>query len=602
MRAPNQEHALARHTFMLGIPAAESDPRTHALSAFIALLVRYGGEPNFRMGISLAPDLGATEIVVELELEASVSYLRSCLEEALTRSERTSIQAYPRLSVNFAELSSRYVAADLSLVVEPAPEGFSACFEYDQEVFELATVERLARGLQCLSAAMAEHPELTVGQLPLLSELELSHQLAAWTGAHWLRSTKPIHHCVLEQAKRRPEAKAVSFRDRSLSYGELMYHASALAQQLAREGVGIGARVAVCLEPGLDTVVCLLGVLMAGATYVPLDPSYPIERLRLMVDDTAAQVLLTQRSLLSVVPSVARIWCVDDREHLLTFAPGAAPALPVEVDLSQVAYVIYTSGTTGTPKGVMVSHQNLAHYVLSAQRKYRFNEGDVMPAMARSTFSITMLEMFSTLAVGGRLIVLEREHVLDFRRLVPTLRETTVLHASPSLLRKLVAFVREQGLDVTLFDGLRHVSSGGDLVSGDLLESLKRVFRQAELFVIYGCSEISCMGCTFEVPRESVVSKSMVGSAFENMSVRLYDARQQLVPFGVVGEIYFGGEGVSLGYLGREDLTREKFVEVDGQRFYRTGDLGRSDEHGQLENPRSQRFSTQASRHPHRAR
>lgn len=391
----------------------------------------------------------------------------------------------------------------------------------------------------------------------------------------------PVHKLVREQCLLRPRARAVSFRDESIDYGELGRRVDALSQKLARAGIGPGSAVAVCLQPSLETVVCLLGVLSSGALYVPLDPSYPPERLAVLVDEIAPAALLTQRELLGPrLPPVSETWCVED----LPLAPEATDEL-VARDLpeDEPAYIIYTSGTTGKPKGVMVSHRNLHHHIHVSGRRYAFSADDVMPAMARSTFSITMFEMFSPLVVGAELVILERAHVLDFRRLEETLRRCTVLHASPSLLRKFLVYARQNKLAPVHFDGLRHVSSGGDLVSYDLMEDLKGLFRKAELFVVYGCTEISCMGCTFEIPRDQPVHKNFVGVPFEGVGLLLLDEQQQSVAQGEVGEICFAGDGISLGYLKREDLTRERFVWLDGTRFYRTGDLGRMDEKGRVE-------------------
>lgn len=600
LKVPNQERSSAWTSVALSSPGEnEAAFEVAVLSAFAVVLARYCGEPSYRLGVVTPDDeqgWSNCELTIQSESEVSISYFLSQVQAAYRKIEAGALHEQanaptydaepPRMSAAFvgiaaSQLQGLPLAAQGDLVLSLGGGG-AALLHYDALLFDAETVARFACSLQRAVSTFWQHGELPLGQLGLLSEAEELRQLAVWSGPQVVESARPLHQIVVEQARRTPAAVAVSFRKQHLTYGELERRSRALALRLRQSGVGRHARVAVCLEPSFDTVICLLGVLRAGATYVPLDPGYPLERLALMLADTAAEVLLTQRALLGSLPNVSRCWCVDDLPH----APvneSASEALDERVAMAEVAYVIYTSGTTGTPKGVMISHQNLAHYVLSAQRKYGFRASDVQPAMARSTFSITMFEMFSMLAVGGRLIVLERDHVLDFRRLIATLREATVLHASPSLLRRLLSFARDHDIAVADFDGLRHVSSGGDMVSGDLLESLKCVFRAAELFVIYGCSEISCMGCTFEVPRDRTITRSMVGSAFENMAVRLYDAQRALVPFGVVGEIYLGGAGVALGYLGREELTRERFVEIDGQRFYRTGDLGRSDESGQIE-------------------
>ena len=367
-----------------------------------------------------------------------------------------------------------------------------------------------------------------------------------------------------------------------MTYAELNQKANQLAHHLNQLGVQPGVRVASCMEPSLEVLVGILAIFKAGGVYVPLDPSHPQERLVAMLEDTQPPVLLTQSHLTSVVPAIVpTVLCLDQEWQTIQHQPTHNPNHPI--DLNQTAYIIYTSGTTGKPKGVMASHANLVNYIWVAQEKYGFNTQDVMPAIARFTFSITMFELWSPLVAGGTLILLERDHVLDFKRMVQTLQQATIVHMSPSLLRKLLAYIQESGIDTQTFNHLKHVSSGGDIVPPDLLENMETVFANAEIYVIYGCSEISCMGCTYPVLRDQTITKTKVGKPFNNVSVRLYDPHQNLVPIGVVGEIHFGGDGITQGYLNREELTAEKFITIDGQRFYRTGDLGRFDEAGNLE-------------------
>ena len=179
-------------------------------------------------------------------------------------------------------------------------------------------------------------------------------------------------------------------------------------------------------------------------------------------------------------------------------------------------------------------------------------------------------------------MILERSHVLDFAQMTQTLEHLTMLHTVPSLMQKLVEYIKDNQIDIQKFQGIKHVFTGGDTVSPDLLEEMKCVFPNAKVAVLYGCSEVSSLCATYPVPRDRI-TKSRIGRPFNNVSIRLYDAHQNLVPIGVLGEIYVGGAGVTKGYLGREDLTQEKFVAIDGQRFYRTGDLGRFGADGNLE-------------------
>lgn len=400
-------------------------------------------------------------------------------------------------------------------------------------------------------------------------------------------SAKPInqsavHRAIEIHASRQPEAVALTFQDHSLSYGALNESANRLAHFLKDLGVGPEARVCVCVEPSLYIGIALLGIFKAGGVYVPLDPGYPQDRLTAILEDIQPAVVLTQAHLLPLLPATAaHIFCFDRDattiEHLSNENPG------IEIGEEQTAYIVYTSGTTGRPKGVMASYRNLRHYISVAQECYGFDRSTVMPAMARFTFSITFFELLNPLVAGGTLVILERDHVLDFKRMAQTLEKLTVIHASPSLLKKLLAYIEDNDMDPQRFEGLRHVSTGGDMVPPDVLESMKRVFRNAEIYVIYGCSEVSCMACTKFVSRDTRVTKTLVGQPFPDVSVRLYDSSENPVAAGVPGEVYICGEGLTKGYLNQPELTGEKFVLIEGKRFYRTGDRGRFDADGNLE-------------------
>ena len=391
----------------------------------------------------------------------------------------------------------------------------------------------------------------------------------------------PAHELFELWANAVPNATALRFREQALSYGELNAKANQLVHWLKASGVGAEDRVVVCVDPGFEIIVALLAVLKLGAVYVPLDPSYPSARVQLMLDDTQPSIVVTLSALRSSLP-LGRLLVLElDTALGLPDFPDHDPNIVVEP--SQTAYVYYTSGTTGTPKGVMASQANLASYLGSARRRYGFQPTDVGVAIARFTFSISMFELLSPLSSGGSLILLERGHVLDHARFSETLREATFFHAGPSLLRGVLDYIKRHYADFSVFDGLRHASSGGDTVPVEVLEDLRVIFQKAEVFVIYGCSEISCMGTTYEVPRGGQLERTYVGKPFDGTILRVVTDDLDEVPAGVVGEVLFAGPGVVKGYLNRPELTAEKFIERDGLRLYRTGDRGKLDEHRLLE-------------------
>ena len=391
-----------------------------------------------------------------------------------------------------------------------------------------------------------------------------------------------IHQYIEAHATSRSDAIALRFNQSKSTYGQLHKHTNQLAYYLNSLGVSNEDRVAVCLEPSLEVAVSLLAIFKVGGVYVPIEPSYPLERLADILAEIQPKVLITQTHLLSNLPITSEhIFCIDKDWQKIQDLPSQD--LERKISPQQTAYIIYTSGTTGKPKGVMVSHSNLLHYILVAQKKYGFHCQDVIPAIARFTFSISFFELLSPLVAGGTLLILERDQILDFKRMAKILEQITAIHAGPSLLRALLTYIEQEQIAPQQFQNLRHVSTGGDMVPVDILDRLKRTFQDAEIFVIYGCSESSCMSCTYEVPRQGNITKSLVGQPFNNVSIRLYDEDQSMVAIGSTGEIYIGGAGIAKEYLYRDELTQTKFVTIDGVRFYRTGDLGRFDEVGNLE-------------------
>ena len=392
-----------------------------------------------------------------------------------------------------------------------------------------------------------------------------------------------IHQYVETHSIDRPDAIALQFKQDQFTYGQLHKRTLQLACYLNSLSISNEDRVVVFLEPSLEIVVSLLAIFKVGGVYVPLDPSYPSERLSNILAEIQPKIVITQSHLLSNLPITSeQVFCVDQDWQKTQDLPELN--LDHEISPQQTAYIIYTSGTTGKPKGVMVSHSNLLHYILVAQKEYGFNAQDVMPAIARFTFSISFFELLSPLVAGGTLLILERDRIVDPKRMVQVLEQVTVIHAGPSLFRALLNHIEDTlTADSQQFQNLRHVSTGGDMVPVDILERMKRIFQRAEIFVIYGCSEVSCMGSTYPVPRERIITKSLVGKPFNNVFIHLYDESRNLVPIGVTGEIYIGGAGVAKEYLYREELSQEKFITIDGVRFYRTGDLGRFDIDGNLE-------------------
>jgi len=593
------------------------DGRSLLLAAFNAVLYRYTQQETIYLELTIPDDKIdkeytteiCTQIYSELKVRELISHIsvalkgiqvqlgalqdqllvdnkfnpRSNLPIAITFIENVfRIEDKEQWIIEFQQQTSDFTNnPDLHLVIFLQEQNISGFLRYNANLFKPDTINRLSGHLQVVVEGIVNDLDCLISQLPLLTQAEEHQLLVEWRSASVNYPQISIHRHIEAHAIQQPDTIALTFKEQQLTYAELNQRANQLAHYLNSAGVGAEVRVAVCVQPSLEIAVSLLGIFKAGGVYVPLDPTYPADRLTAILEDTQPKILLTQSHLLVKLSAITEpIFCLDQDWETVQHLPTHNPENEICPD--QTAYLIYTSGTTGKPKGVMASHSNLVNYILVAQERFGFDRHDVMPAIARFAFSITMFELLSPLVAGGTLVILEREHILDFKRMAQTLEQLTVVHISPSLMQKLLVYIKDNGLDIQKFQGLKHLSAGGDMVPAELLETMKSVFQNAEVHVIYGCSEVSCMGCSYPVARDHV-TKSRIGKPFNNVSVRLYDGHQNLVPIGFPGEIYISGAGVTKGYLNREELTQEKFVTINGQRFYRTGDLGRFDADGNLE-------------------
>jgi amino acid adenylation domain-containing protein len=466
---------------------------------------------------------------------------------------------------------------DLSLTVSQLDRAWSAGFTYDTDVFDEVTVSRMADHYLQLLTAIVANPDHPVEHLPMLTAADRDQLLHHWNATeHPVPADRLIHQIVADRAWQHPDAVAVVQEHEQLTYAELDARAGRVAAALAAQGVGPGSMVGVCLERSIGMVVGLLGVLKAGAAYVAMDPAHPTDRLLRMLRDTEAAALVTAGPLQARFGECGvPVLCLDGD---LPPATGAQPAIPHAAMWNQTAYVIFTSGSTGVPKGIMVTHRNLLNAVTWFMHAYELREGDRTSQFIGPGFDPTVFEIWGTLAAGATLhIVLEstKYDPAQFRDwLVANRIHVSVL--TTQVVEALVAL--PWPADTTL----RAVLAGGDKLTRFPPPSLP-----FEVVNNYGPTETTVVSIAAAVPKlENPSGLPSIGRPIFNTQVYLLDRHMQLVPVGVPGEIYIGGEGVAKGYVGRPDLTRERFVEnpfVPGARIYRTGDVARYRPDGSLE-------------------
>jgi amino acid adenylation domain-containing protein/non-ribosomal peptide synthase protein (TIGR01720 family) len=459
---------------------------------------------------------------------------------------------------------------DLELTLLASERGLEGGWTWSSDLFDGSTLARLESHLERLLAGIVAAPESRLASLPLLGEAE-QHQLGwEWSDSRLSGEAMSVVDLWERQAASRGDEPALLWGEETLSFGEIEGRANALAGRLRALGVGRESRVGLSVERSPALVVGLLGIWKAGGAYVPLDPSYPEARLRFLVEDSGARVVVTGAEPLSVLQDLG-----VERVPVGTLRAARLEERPRAEDL---AYLIYTSGTTGTPKGVMVEHGSLANLLRGGAARFGWTAEDRMPCMAPFTFDIFLFELLSPLLAGGRSELLSLRPVLDLDQVMSALARSTRVHAVPTLLRQVVERARQEP---SRYAGVRTVFVGGDTVPADLLRDAAEVLPWARFHVLYGPTEGTVLGSSHAVPAGSC--RPLLGRPLANVVLTVRDRRGERVPVGVAGEIYLGGPGVSRGYLNRPQLTAEKYVAVEGERQYRTGDLARVLADGNLE-------------------
>ncbi|HEV2147771.1 MAG TPA: amino acid adenylation domain-containing protein [Longimicrobiaceae bacterium] len=472
-------------------------------------------------------------------------------------------------------VSAKY---DLSLWLGESEGRITGGLTYTTSLYERATVERHLGYLRRVLEGMAAGPERRVAGLEMLPEAERRQVVEAWNAT---QAPYPAERCIHElfeaQAERTPDAVAVVFEGEQVSYAELNARANRLAHHLVGLGVGPDARVAVCLERSPELVAVLLAVLKAGGAYVPLDPSYPQERLKHMLADSGPLALLTREDLRDRFedPDVPVLDVAADA----ALWAGAPDANPERVGLTpeHLCYVIYTSGSTGRPKGVMNAHRGVVNRLHWMETAHRLAPDEAVLQKTPYSFDVSVWEFFWPLAVGARLVLARPEGHRDTDYLVETIRSRgiTTVHFVPSMLG---AFLEHP--EVGMCTGLRRVVCSGEALPPALVERFGERLPEAELHNLYGPTEAAVDVTAWRCPTDGSAARIPIGAPVANTRMYVLDPSGAPAPAGVAGELHIGGVQVARGYLGRAELTAERFVPDPfsgeaGARLYRTGDVGR---------------------------
>ena len=550
----------------------------------LVLRVDLSGDPSFRelldrvrtttLGAQAHQDLPLGKLAQEIRPDRNLAHnalfqVMFSLEPAAPAREAS---RFGELALHPLAASNATAKVDLTLVLTEGDAAITGWAEFSTDLFNAATVDRWSGHLGTLLAGVVSDPDRPVSALPLLSEPERWQVLSEWNHTpegRW--RDRSVQELFGRQAAQTPEAVAIRSEGGELTYGELEGRANALARELTEHGVGPEERVGVVLERSADLVVALLAVLKAGGAYLPLDPEHPAERLAYMLEDAGARVLVSRRALLAGLPPHAgRVVLVDAVRGEATAAPardGGPDAL---------AYVIYTSGSTGRPKGVAVSHRGIVRLVVDANY-VRLGAGRRMAQIATPAFDASTFEVWGALLNGGCLVIIPREVMLSPRDLAARLaaERIDVAFVTTALFHQMAVEAPEG------FTGLEALLFGGEVSDPGLVRRLLLRGGPGRLLHVYGPTEATTYSSWFPVREVSPQAVAVpIGRPVSATPLYVVDRELRAVPPGVTGELLVGGPGLARGYLGRPDLTAERFLpnpfaHLPGERVYRTGDLCR---------------------------
>jgi amino acid adenylation domain-containing protein len=562
----------------------------------LVLRADLSGNPTFKealarvrevcLGAYAHQDLPFEKLVEELKPERDTSRNPLFQVMIVLQNATRPVGGIPGLRIEPIEMATTRSPFDLSLFLREREGKYIGNIEYSTDLFDRDRIERMAGHLRTLLEGVVADPDRRISVLPILTEAERYQVLVEWndTTADYPRD-KCIHELFEEQADRTPDATAVEFDGQRLTYGELNDRANQLGHHLISLGVGPETLVGICIERSIELVVGLLGILKAGGACVPLDPSYPKERLEFMLSDARVAVLLTQRTLIedgrwkpvlsqddgmddsdprsSILDPRIKVVCLDRDWPLIAQQGHDDPKSNVGAE--NLAYVIYTSGSTGTPKGVAIEHRNTVNLLHWAKTVYTRRDLESVMASTSICFDLSVFELFVPLSWGGKVKLVDNALYLLEK---PAPSDVTLINTVPSVMAALLSAGR-------LPETVRIVNLAGEPLRPEVVKQIYDLGMVERVYDLYGPSETTTYS-TFTL--RTVDGPATIGRPISNTQVYLLDSHLRAVPIGMPGELYIGGAGVARGYLNRPELTKEKFIadpftDDPNSQLYRTGDI-----------------------------
>ena len=482
------------------------------------------------------------------------------------------------------EMDNKISKFDLTFNIEEEDQGISIDAEYATSLFKKETIERMLNHYTNILVQIVTNPEQSIADIELIDSMEKEEILFRFNNsiADYPRE-KTIVHIFEEQVKRVPNHIAVCFNEMQLTYSELNESVNKVARYLKGKQIAAEEIIGIMVEPSLEMVIGILGILKAGGTYLPINPEYPKERVQFMLEDSGAKLLLVTEEI--------NLESYDLQIESMSFEAilkniKETSDLPIVSKPHHVAYIIYTSGTTGKPKGAMIEHHNVVRLLYNDKCLFDFSEKDTWTMFHSMCFDFSVWEMYGALLYGGTLVIVSKGVARDPSLFYQLLKQhqVTVLNQTPtafSNLQKIALEDKEEGIN------LRYIIFGGEALQPNLLKEWHTRYAQTKLINMYGITETTVHVTYKEIGDEEIARNiSNIGKPIPTLSTYIMDKNLKLLPIGVPGELCVAGEGVCRGYLNRPELTNQKFITnpyKPNERLYRSGDLARFLSNGELE-------------------
>ncbi|MCX8132087.1 MAG: amino acid adenylation domain-containing protein [Clostridia bacterium] len=493
----------------------------------------------------------------------------------------------PGLKMEQLAVESGMSPFDLRLQLTETDQGLKGGFDYNTSLFSPSTVERIGYHLLNILESIAANPEVRISKIKLLTEKEERQILEEFnnTDAEYPEE-KVIYEFFEEHALKNPDDIAASFGDKQLTYKELNEKANQIARILCEKGMGQESIIGILLERSLEMIIGIMAVVKAGGAYLPIDPHNPQDRINYILEDSNVSLLLSHKKFsdIHVGEKIEKIYLED--EALYT---GDKSNLAGKADPHGLAYVIYTSGSTGKPKGTLIEHHSLVNRLNWMQKMYPLIKSDTILQKTPYTFDVSVWEMFWWAMQGAKVCFLEPGAEKDPGKIVKAIEENmiTVMHFVPSMLNSFLEYLKDTG-ETGRVASLKQVFASGEALTAAQVSLFKNLLAKngTKLANLYGPTEATIDVSYFDCITDNELDSIPIGKPIDNIRLYVMDSKLQLQPVGVPGELCIAGVGLARGYLNRPELTSEKFADnplEPGKKLYRTGDLAKWREDGNIE-------------------